>query len=616
VSGRRRFNGGERVALYLAAGGRCEGCGSELRPGWHADHVHPWAEGGPTDVTNGAALCPACNLKKGTTIMTDPRDRWQADAVERFLATGTDFLVTACPGAGKTRMALKAARALVDDGTVDRVVVVAPTKAVRSQWAREARRFGLDLTQRYQNGDGALPKDAHGVVTVYQAVARQPLAWRMIASRAHRTLVVLDEIHHAADADHTTWGPALLEAFSAATRRLLLSGTPFRTDGTRIPFVTYDDTGTAVAHAGLSYGDAVSLGVVRPVRFEVMNGAGEWLKGDRRAAAFAASVAEADEPALLTSLYSALGNWIPSVMRRADEELSRLREEMPSAGGLVVAEDRARAREYAVLLERVCGERVDLVISDDPDAGEDPAALIDSYRRSGSRWIVAVDLISEGVDIPRLGVVLFASRKRTEMWFRQIVGRCVRRDGDDVTATVFIPALPVLVDMAERIETEADAGLRAAERGLRDRMRNEQRTLEFEVVQPLGSSDAVLDRVITGGDAFGDDELARARDVQTAVGGSLAVAHLGDIAKALRLVTGTVPVATIPVVLDPPEATGDELRSVLRRQVNVAVNRLSRDREIHQGKIHAQLNRTFGDTLPTASADTLHKRLEVLRTWP
>jgi 5-methylcytosine-specific restriction endonuclease McrA len=63
--GVRRFHPRARVALFLAARGRCVVCGEPLPPGWHADHVVPVSKGGPTDPANGRALCERCNLVKG-----------------------------------------------------------------------------------------------------------------------------------------------------------------------------------------------------------------------------------------------------------------------------------------------------------------------------------------------------------------------------------------------------------------------------------------------------------------------------------------------------------------------------------------------------------------------
>jgi hypothetical protein len=126
---RRRFNVRERTALYLAADGRCSECGAELEPGWHGDHVNPWSRGGRTDVINGQALCPACNLKKGNTV--ELRD-WQRDALDDFLTSPSDdFLVVAVPGAGKTRLSLAAALALIDQAKVERIIVVVPTSHLR-----------------------------------------------------------------------------------------------------------------------------------------------------------------------------------------------------------------------------------------------------------------------------------------------------------------------------------------------------------------------------------------------------------------------------------------------------------------------------------------------------
>jgi len=64
----RRFSGGARIALFLAAGGRCAECGAALGPGWHADHLTPVRANGETHPANGRALCPRCNLRKGGRV--------------------------------------------------------------------------------------------------------------------------------------------------------------------------------------------------------------------------------------------------------------------------------------------------------------------------------------------------------------------------------------------------------------------------------------------------------------------------------------------------------------------------------------------------------------------
>jgi 5-methylcytosine-specific restriction endonuclease McrA len=64
----RRFRTSTRVAMFLAAGGKCARCGARLEPGWHGDHVVPRRVGGATVPANGQALCPRCNLAKGGRV--------------------------------------------------------------------------------------------------------------------------------------------------------------------------------------------------------------------------------------------------------------------------------------------------------------------------------------------------------------------------------------------------------------------------------------------------------------------------------------------------------------------------------------------------------------------
>jgi len=609
---RRRFNAREKQALWLAAGGRCESCGDELQRGWHADHIQPWSREGETDVINGAALCASCNLTKGGTV-TDPRSKWQANAVDAFIRQRGDFLVTACPGAGKTLMALKAARELKEANEIDQIVVVVPTNPVRRQWSEAAATIGVDLTANYQNHHGAIPRDADGVVATYAQVAANPQVWRILSARdGRRTLVILDEIHHCQDEDNSSWGPALVTAFNACVRRLLLSGTPFRTDGARIPFVEYDSFGRAVSHGGLTYRQAVRLGVVRPVRFEVMDGEAHWLRGSLRASASASSVERADRSALMTSLYVAHGLWMRSILKAADEELTRTREEMPTAAGLIVAADTETADQYAEMIAQVTGE-VAVVVHSKLDGADE---AIRAFRAGRSRWVVAVDMISEGVDIPRLAVIVYASMKMTEMWFRQIVGRAVRRDADELTATVFIPAVSELVAMAANIEGEAEAGLADAVETIQRQVDDEQMSFDIGLfVQPVSSSEAVLDRVLTpGGDTVSDVELERAAVVRDRVGGSIRAVHLADLALVLREAT-VVPTQTVTLSVPERRSSGDELRAALRRQINSAVAKYARESGTPHSHVHSDLNATFGDTVPTATVETLQKRLGMVQSW-
>ncbi|WP_079408529.1 DEAD/DEAH box helicase family protein [Streptomyces sp. 3211] len=612
---RRRFNSSERVALFLTGAGVCAGCGVELEPGWHADHQEPWSAGGATDVMNGQALCPPCNLTKGNRHVK--LRRWQEDGMRAFVASRKDFLAVATPGAGKTTFGLLAYQSLVELGEARRLVVVAPTSHLRKQWAKAAAKVGIQLDADFANRDGVSARDYDGVVTTYQSVAASPLTWERIAcNKTFPTLVILDEVHHAGDAETLSWGTALETAFAGAQRRLLLSGTPFRTDQRPIPFVQYDVTRRAVPDINYDYGAALQdREVVRPVAFPAMDGEARWrFASDEKLNA--QRLSETDSNTHAAALKAALdpaGNWIPSVLQRANDELALMREDVPDMGGLVVARDQAAAQAYAEILRQGTGEPVSVAISDDPAASK----VIDRYAEGTSRWIVAVQMVSEGVDIPRLGVVVYASNVRTEMFFRQVVGRCVRKRGpeDETCARVFVPSITPILRMAADIEKTVDAVLADEEQRIqRDQGEDggEGTTRKPSSVEVLGSSVAVHPFTIASGNAFADAELQRARQVMREAGIPMSV-EASAFARALRL-AGAFPEQKTeePAETRPLVEEKAEIRNLVQRKVG----QLSKITRRPHGHIHADLNRECGEaSIKVATVPSLKQRLVYLDRW-
>lgn len=586
-------------------------CQVELPTDWHADHIIAHANGGETDVINGQALCPTCNRKKGTKNMSDPRNVWQKQAVEAFCTTHDDFLVTACPGAGKTLMAMKAAKILFDQRIIDRIIVIVPNNQVRKQWNKAAHGVGLDVTAEFKNEHGFIPKDSNGVVGTYAQVHSDKHIWRKLASKPNKTLVIFDEIHHCQDEENSSWGPSLLAAFEHVTRRLMLSGTPFRTDRNQIPFIKYDDEGRAISDGGISYKDAIIEGVVRPVRFPIMDGQGNYLRGTSFISATASTVDKNQQAALMRTLYQENQSWMTSLMTDADNELKRMREEKPNAGGLIVASDIEKAEAYAVMIERITNEKASVVHSKDATSN----AVIDQFRTSHQRWIVAVDMISEGVDIPRLSIIVYASNKTTDMWFRQIVGRAVRRDNDSLTATVYIGAFPELVKLAKNIEDEVDLALEIKVGQLELMSKAEARDFDIQIIQPISTSPIIQDSVLMpGGVQITEAELNQALAYQEKIQG-LQRSHTSDIALLIREL-GKAPAVTIAHAQLPAKTdTKDALRVAKKQQVNQLVNKVARDTDTPYGHIHAELNRMFGDRLGNASLETLDKRIQELQSW-
>jgi superfamily II DNA or RNA helicase len=348
---------------------------------------------------------------------------WQKEALERFRATERpDFLAVATPGAGKTTFALTAALGVLADRSPDgpkRLVVVAPTAHLKRQWAEAAATFGLHLDPAWSAADGRLPADMHGIVTTYQQVATSAEVLSRVAAGA---MVIFDELHHAAD--DRAWGASIRQAFEPASRRLALSGTPFRSDTQAIPFLTYE-LDIARPDYEYGYGEALADGrVVRPIFFPRTNGHMEWSApdGSQHSATFDDPLATVRANQRLRTALSLEGDWLPTVLRAAHERLIEIRRSHPEAGGLVIATDQDHARGIADVLEWRLGVKAEVATSDDGGASE----RISRFAASDRPWLVAVRMVSEGVDIPRLRVGVFATTTTTELFFRQAVGRFVR----------------------------------------------------------------------------------------------------------------------------------------------------------------------------------------------
>ena len=352
-----------------------------------------------------------------------PLRAWQQRALDALAAhDGEAFLASATPAAGKTTFGLRVAYELLSAGRIQRVAILAPTAHIARQWAADAARYGIDLEPNRPNAEGPEPPDRHGVAVTYQAIAAGPTPHRRACAQ-RSTLLIADEPHHMGE--DAAWGTTTMDAFARAELRLLLSGTPFRSDNSPIPWVDYDADGFSSADFTYTYTDALLDGVCRPITFLPYDGDMEWVSdGRRRRADFSVVLPRAEDARRLRTALDAGGDWVRRVLRDADARLAELRAgDHPDAGGLVVAIDKQHAVDLAARLEAISGEPVVLVTSDEPDA----SARIARFAAGTQRWIVSVLMVSEGVDIPRLRVGVYATTARTELFFRQVVGRFIRR---------------------------------------------------------------------------------------------------------------------------------------------------------------------------------------------
>jgi superfamily II DNA or RNA helicase len=384
---------------------------------------------------------------------------WQERALERLAEWDQgSFLLSAAPGAGKTIPSLAFARRLLDAGIVTRVHVVCPTTPLTRQWAEVAGRLGIQLAP--DSEELHPPRDFHGIAATYARVASSAARWAPQCGA--RTLIIADEAHHLGD--ELAWGEGFAKAFAATPRWLLLSGTPFRSDGTAIAGVRYDAGGMCVPDVSYTYADAVRDGICRPVVFVPYDGVLSWQSGDAVIeSSFADSELSGREASrrYRTAISTELSDGLPRILRAADERLGEIRSAggHRDAGGLVVTADGGHARRVAMVLKEITGRSPVVVVHTDARA----AARLRAFGEGRERWIVAVNMVSEGVDIPRLRVGVYATAAKTPLMFRQIVGRFVRtlagRPAEH--SYLFLPADRLLRSHAAEVESELRHVLRA-----------------------------------------------------------------------------------------------------------------------------------------------------------
>jgi superfamily II DNA or RNA helicase len=547
-----------------------------------------------------------------------PRLRsWQRAALERYRSEPRrrDFLVTATPGSGKTTFALALARGLLDDRTIDRVIVVCPTDHLRTQWADAADALGVPLDASLSNAVGPVRPDLRGYVTTYAQVAAKP-ALHAARTSAKRSLVILDEVHHAGDG--LSWGDAVATAFELAGRRLCLTGTPFRTrPDERIPFVRYADDadGGWRSEADFTYGyrDALRDGVVRPVVFAAYTGTSRWRNsaGEVIAASLSETSTKRTESTAWRTALNPKGKWVPHVIAAMDERITHLRQSgMPDAAGLVLASDQDDARAYAGIVEQVTGEAPVVILSDDPRASE----KITAFTTGTQRMAVCVRMVSEGVDVPRAACLAWMTSYRTPLFFAQGVGRVVRARSTRESATVFLPAVRPLLALAAELEEERNHVIpppSAQGDDLLDVERIEPEPADAETYE-LVDADASFAHLLHGGRAVVAAPLTDEDEEFLGLPGILSPEQTAALlarrdSAARRRATGTN--ATAPS----GEAAAWRAGAELRREVNRLVGLLAARTGAPHGQIHAQLRRAVpGPASAAAGVDVLEGRRDHL----
>jgi superfamily II DNA or RNA helicase len=445
----RTFSDKQKIAVELLSG--CTG---------EADHIKPFSKGGITQVENCQIISSTMNKKKGAFNFTP--HKWQTEFMHGWdqHQRGDPFLLIVVPGGGKTFASLEVCRRWMAAGSDRRIIVVVPSINLQEQWKDESNKFGIDL-QTKEFGTNFKDGFQGGVVT-YNLVSSQPLVFRKLCSNAP-TMVVFDEIHHCGDNAH--FGIGIQQAFMLAKEKLLLSGTPWKSDGNTIPFVKYDNNGYAIGDYSYDLPRSLIEHVVRHLVFVHGNGS---IKNDFTGEIKTVTQEISDEEAAdrLSKLLDPDGDFVSEQIASSHRKLMEYRKQMPDAACLAVCKDQYHAGKIAELIFKITGCRPSLIVSDSESTNDS----VRDFRNKNTEWLVAVRMVSEGTDIKRLKVLCYLTNVTCELFFRQVVGRVSRvRHDEDYEACVHLPSDPRLIRCARNIENaQVQAILDANDKELRE----------------------------------------------------------------------------------------------------------------------------------------------------
>jgi superfamily II DNA or RNA helicase len=462
---RRRYTPTQKQQMALRDGSRCAQCGIDLDPrAAHGAHIQAHSLDGPTIISNGALLCPPCNLKAGKNPPTLLR-KWQL-TFHRAYGQHEDqfFLLAACPGAGKTIAVKHLITQLRDSGQIGGALIVVPSIAVGLQWTVDYLDLAVGM---YDDGCKHKTSDYFGMALTYAMLAKNPGLIEREISRWERdadgapVLLVLDEMHHCGDA--RLWGEAIKTI--AGTRRVLgLSGTPWRSGGDEIPYVKYNANGSTIADYAYTMADALlDGGVLRRAHLVGIDGRACIVDRATQEIVDLELSGELPEKYRSPALRSALedeSDVLEMMLDRANSARDFHREVSPYKDNavLVVAKDKNHASAIEGLIKRRYNESAVVVHSDVEGAQRE----LRRAKHGDTKWIVAIQMIAEGVDINRISVVVYASAIATKMFWMQVVGRALRiRPNEDVDAVIVYPDTSVFNGYAAEIEDMVPEALKS-----------------------------------------------------------------------------------------------------------------------------------------------------------
>ncbi|MEZ8190432.1 MULTISPECIES: DEAD/DEAH box helicase [unclassified Vibrio] len=376
---------------------------------------------------------------------------WQSEcsdrALEKYQSNCSHFFCQATPGAGKTVLAANIASRLLQSDMVDLVLCFSPSLTVSDGIKRT---FSSILKCTFNGGMGSV-----GQSLTYQSIQfLNDEFWQTL--RNHRVFVVFDEIHHCSGSElenANIWGQQVLTKIQGlATFTLALSGTPWRSDSLPIVMGEYSDPdGQLLVDYQYTLKQAIADGVCRRPKIVLVDNEDLSVSSREKVESFSSILEMLKQTK--SSYQSVIHNQeaMEYLLGLGCERLEQVRIRSPNAGGLIVAASVQHAQTIKEILSQKFGQTVSIVTY----RHEEPLAEIERYRQSDAQWIVSVGMISEGTDIPRLQVCCHMSSVKTELYFRQVLGRILRVNNTiNQQAWLFTFAEQSLIEFSERVEQD------------------------------------------------------------------------------------------------------------------------------------------------------------------
>jgi superfamily II DNA or RNA helicase len=396
---------------------------------------------------------------------------WQKQATDAFeTSLERDFLVVVAPAGGKTIWSIFQAHRFLKKYPSGFLIIVVPTTALKSQWRETAKRcFNIDIAIGLSIKDRKpyLDPRVKGICTTYSGLSTLVPTIEMWKKDGRKLFGIFDEIHHTSSEDNQKWGNATMDAGALTERNIVLSGTPRRTGSERIALVRYRPDGEYDANFTYTYGQAINDQVCRLAIFKRIGGDVSWRRDGEEVTVAMNEADKKNRANICRTIFHTNSQWMAKSLLTANGQLDLMRKDDRDAACLVVVQggkddntDDFYAQMTATLIRNKLGIEDPVVVhSSDEHADQ----KIDDFRTSSSKFIIAVKKVSEGVDIKRIRVIIYATTIKTDVFFVQIVGRATRWENNHKGqfALILIPDLPDLVEISLKIESDLKAALKS-----------------------------------------------------------------------------------------------------------------------------------------------------------